>query len=97
MLQGDLLALAVKFVCARSGGADAAGGRDAAELEFGLGGGGEIEEDVLADYRHVALEQALFVRMPEHWLRRFIGLFSDAASIALPRHETDAPAIRFRL
>src|SRR5262245_46413471 len=35
------------------------------------------------------------IRMPKHWLRSFIRLFSDTARIPPPRDETNPPTIGF--
>ena len=97
VLNPHLLALTVKLVRARHRRAHSAGRRHATKLHFRLRTRRKVQENILPDDRHVALEHALLVRMPKLRLRRSIRLLRHAAGVAPPRHETDAPPVWSRL
>src|ERR1043166_4710518 len=95
ILHRPLFTLAEKFCAQRSRRADGARRRDATELKFSGTAGGEVQKNVLADDRRIALEIALQIRMPELWtiveIRRL-----TFAGVTPPRHERHAIAIRHR-
>src|SRR4051794_32375692 len=84
VLQGDLLALAIKLISTGNRSADPARCRQTPKLQFGLGRCGEVQKNILADDWHITLKQALLVRVPQERVRAFVRLLCDATGVTLP-------------
>src|SRR5205814_4006335 len=91
VLNQKLVALSEKLGAIRACSADAAGCGKPACFKLRQRGRRQVEKNNLADDRRVALEQTLFVGMPQVQSLIFVWRLGEAAFVPLPMRERNAP------